>query len=284
MGEEYTGHATAMDAWEKLLWISVCALFATLISIITIVLMGRWPMGYVLPPVSLSPAASAPVAAAPMPVPAPSAVAGPPAGALDVLAELTRPHMTPYVPRTPSQSKTLADALQRAIAYPVFEAFLSRHDPEGLIEAAAWATACQREVMPDSARCNDARLHEPGYADKLLTAAAAAGQPGAIIELAHRYPLMWSTIPLDGGVMLDDAVFVLGSHGDVTALALLRQLCTVPDACRDAPFTRDVLTVMVMRLMRVAIQPSMESRQPGRAEYWQRVTARATQVLTALKL
>lgn len=272
---------TAIDVWETLLWLGVCVLFAVFICAIAAALVGRWPLVHMAPPVSG--VVTAPVAAAAAARPAPS-VASVQAGMLDVLGELPRPHLTPYIPRTPAQSNTLAEALQRAVTYPVFDAVLARHDPEGLIEAAAWAVACQHEVMLEATRCDDARLREAGYADTLLESAAAAGQPGAIIELALRYPLMWSTIPLDGNVTLDDAVLMLGSHGDVTALDLLLQQCMVPDACRDASFTRDVLTVMIMHLARSPGEHPPGETQRGHADYWQRVTLRATQVLKMLKL
>ncbi|KWN80131.1 hypothetical protein WM23_22235 [Burkholderia ubonensis] len=160
------------------------------------------------------------------------------------------------VPGTPDQSRTLTEALQRALKYPAFSALAKRSDPEGRFEAAAWALACtQHSLKDDAIRCEDAYLRDPEYAVNLERAAAGAGQRSAITELALKYKMQWSSIALPDGLTLADHLYAMAAHGDVRALALLAQSCSVPRACSDSIFTRDVLISLAYQFARSA-QPA----------------------------
>lgn len=93
-------------------------------------------------------------------------------------------------------------------------------------------------------RCREPNRHGANYADELLRQAADAGQPGAVLTLATRHPDQWMEIPLRSGAMLGDRVFTLAALGRSGAIALLSQLCAVPDACVDDQLTRNVLALL----------------------------------------
>jgi len=167
---------------------------------------------------------------------------------IDVLAQLESAGRSgTAVQSGPGISNTLSEALQRALSYPDFSALVARSDPEGLAEAAAWADACERGVLSaqeEGLRCGDVKLHGARYADDLLKKAADASQPAAVLTLADRYPDQWLGIPLPSGDMLGDRVFALAARANPAALAMLSQLCSVPDACVNGLLARNVLALL----------------------------------------
>ncbi|MFM0069158.1 hypothetical protein [Paraburkholderia aspalathi] len=199
---------------------------------------------------------------------------------VDVLAQLEAAHATPYVPNSTSQSTSLPEAFQRAMRTPAFDSLAGRTDPEGLFEAAAWAMACLQGEMPDAViRCSDGRLRDPRYAEGMMARAAGAGQPGAILELAMRYPTQWNTISLDSGVMLEDAIYMLARHGDMRALDQLRQWCTAGNHCRDPLLTRNVLMLLMLRVPGDRYRPEDGERDiEGSADDQQRAATRVAEI------
>ncbi|MFC0400872.1 hypothetical protein [Paraburkholderia rhizosphaerae] len=199
---------------------------------------------------------------------------------VDVLEQLAAPRATPWVPAATSQSATLSEAYQRAMEFPVFDSLASRKDPEGLFETAAWADACRQvEVHDATLRCGDSRLRDPAYAETVLARAAGTGQAGAILELAMRYPTSWNTISLGNGVMLDDALYMLAQHGNLRALDLLRQWCTLGNHCKEPTLTRNVLMLLMFRATGVSYQAAdAASGFEGSAADIRRAESRAAQM------
>jgi hypothetical protein len=270
-------------------------LCGALASALTVLAMGRWPYGHsdMLPtplavnrPAARSNVNAAGVSHAGHAVPASAAWA--PAtvplgsGGTDVLAKLTATKAT-VVPRAPEQSNSLAIALTRALQFTTFVSLSDRKDPEGKFEAAAWAMACTQHNMKDDAlRCRDERLRDPNYALTELQEAAGAGQPGAITELAVRYPMQWDTIVLSDGLMLGDHVYAMAAHGDVAGLELIKRFCRVPGACRDAEFSRNVLTALEFQFARNALPPAYIGQLEGTGADRQRAIERATALRRSL--
>ncbi|QRR07567.1 hypothetical protein FPJ27_14810 [Burkholderia sp. MS455] len=249
---------------------------------VTLISMGKWlpwqdfPHDHETLPPSLTNPAVSPSGNSLPPFPQQS----PTRQGADVLAQLDAHHATPFVAPSASQSLTLLDALRRAMTVSVFDTLAHRPDPEGLFETAAWAAACQAGTLPDAAvRCNDSRLQDARYADQMLAQAAGAGQAGAIIELALRYPAQWAAIPLGNGVMLDDAIYSLAQHGDLRALSLIQQACVSPETCQNKQLTRNVLYLLMMRTTgtnAVAVEDGQQLE--GDAQAQQQARARASQI------
>ncbi|KVV41145.1 hypothetical protein WT27_12530 [Burkholderia territorii] len=177
----------------------------------------------------------------------------------------------------------MADALRQALTYSTFSSLTARLDPEGRFEAAAWAAACSERTLPDDAqRCNDAQLRDRQYAQNLLLAAAGSGQPGAVMELAVRHPLQWNAIALPDGTMLSEHLYVMAAHGDIGALELVKQSCFQPPGCRDAEFTRNVLTVLEYQSVRAALPDDYRSYLQGSDAERRRAIEQATQLRKTL--
>jgi hypothetical protein len=241
---------TAISLWSFAGWV-ICG---SVTIAVTLALMGRWPLFAAgsITPVAIHTAAQIPDALANGAVRStPQAINEPHASAhsgVDVLARLeSAGHGGTAVQSGPDISNTLSEALQHALSYPDFSALVTRSDPEGLAEAAAWADACERGALSaqeEGLRCGDVKLHGARYADDLLKKAADAGQPAAVLTLADRYPDQWLGIPLPGGDMLGDRVFALAAHANPAALAMLSQLCSAPNACVDGVLARNVLALL----------------------------------------
>lgn len=244
----------AISLWSFAGWV-ICGCVTIAV---TLALMGRWPLfaaGHPTPVASHATTQIPDVLAAggvtstqrSTPEPSASAHAG-----IDVLARLeSAARSETAVQLGANTSNTLTDALQRALSYPDFSALAARSDPEGLVEAAAWADACERGALSDQEeglRCGDVKLHGERYADDLLKKAADAGQPAAVLALADRYRDQWLEIPLSSGGMLGDRIFTLAARANPAALAMLSQLCAAPDACVNGLLTRNVLALLQLSM------------------------------------
>lgn len=220
-------------------------------------------------------------------------------GALDVLAQLANQHQSLPGVRSSNQSPTLHDALQRAFQYPTFDQVAKRTDPEGLFEAAAWALACRGSIggaagtggtadipagrasrTPDTAdgsrlRCSDARLASPGFGDRKLLEAVAAGQPGAALTWAQLHPTQWMDTALPDGTPFSDRLLAMAAHGDVTALLLWRQYCARPGACTEPVLTRNVLAVLAIERAKGMWPPEGEQSLEGTPKERREAVARA---------
>ena len=246
---------TAISLWSGVGW-AICGCVAIAV---TLVAMGRWPAGGGgMTPVAMPAGTQGSGAVASVRTgaggvqrslaqPASAATNG-----VDVLARLeTAAGSGHAVQSETNTSNTLNEALQRAFSYPDFTALAGRSDPEGLVEAAAWADACAGGMLAAQEqllRCGDAKLHEARYAEDMLKKAADAGQPAAVLALAQRYPAQWLEIPLPGGDMLGDRVFALAARGHPAALAMLSQLCAVEGACVEPQLTRNVLALLQLSI------------------------------------
>ncbi|MFC0697354.1 hypothetical protein [Paraburkholderia humisilvae] len=262
------------------IWLVVAILTGAIVIALTSLLMGWWlPVHHAQSARQTASSDAPPLPAASDQTIQASALSFRPA-TVDVLAQLAAKRVTPWVPALASQSVTLSDALQRAMEIPVFDSLAIRTDPEALFETAAWAEACRHGGMSDAAsRCGDSRLHDPGYADRMLARAAGAGQAGAIIELAMRYPTSWNSISMDNGVMLDDALYMLAQHGNLRALDLLRQWCTTANHCEEPMLTRNVLMLLMFRATSATYESSDATAAfEGDAADRQRAEARAARI------
>ncbi|SDI25040.1 hypothetical protein [Paraburkholderia phenazinium] len=242
--------STAKSLWSFAGWV-ICG---GVTIAVTLALMGHWPLFAAARtmPVAMHATTQVPdvltpggVSAAQRPTVEPAAFAHP---GIDVLARLESAARSSTAAQSgPNTSETLTEALQRALSYPDFSALAARSDPEGLVEAAAWADACERGALSaqdEGLRCGDVKLHGASYADDLLKKAADAGQPAAVLALADRYPDQWLEIPLPSGEMLGDRVFTLAAHAYPAALAMLSQLCSAPEVCANGLLTRNVLALL----------------------------------------
>ncbi|WP_155630699.1 hypothetical protein [Burkholderia territorii] len=268
-------------ALRRMLEAVACGALACLV---TLALIDRWP--FASPQAQTSPNRSddlgAKREAVIEPIRAHIAANQEPANSIDVLAQL-RAARAAFIPRGPSQSDTMADALRQALTYSTFSSLVARLDPEGRFEAAAWATACSERTLPDGAlRCNDAQLRDPQYAHNLLLAAAGAGQPGAVTELAVRHPLQWTAIALPDGTMLSEHLYAMAAHGDIGALEFLKQSCFRPPGCRDAEFTRNVLTALQYQSARAALPEDYVGYLQGSDAERRRAIEQATQLRKTL--
>lgn len=193
-------------------------------------------------PHAVAPPGPAVIEAAPQPL----APAAPPVDALALLIAARRVE----APSANGQSKTMAEAAEKASAYVNFASLAARTDPEGLYQAAVWAWACANASAADaSLRCVDERLREPGFDDSLLLAAAAAGHVAALGEWTRRHPGEWmSQAAPDGRLALRDAVFALASRGSLSALQAMKTWCSGESACVGGARTGDALAVVQIQI------------------------------------
>ncbi|RQR46411.1 hypothetical protein DIE19_35310 [Burkholderia sp. Bp9126] len=229
---------------------------------------------------------------------------------LNVLDRLADQRDTPWKPREAGQSQTLSDALQRAFQYPSFDQLTRRADAEGIFQAAAWALACRGAATAGGTsmsagnaaksqistqtgaqanndaemrlRCSDARFATPGFADRKLLEAVAAGQAGAMMVWMQLHPGQWMDAALPDGTPLSDRLFAMAAHGDATALLLLRQHCSRPGACADAVLTRNVLAVLAVERVKGNWPPNGEQSLEGTPDERRRAVTRAAALRSSL--
>ncbi|RKT98970.1 hypothetical protein C7H84_33985 [Burkholderia sp. Nafp2/4-1b] len=76
--------------------------------------------------------------------------------------------------------------------------------------------------------------------------------------------------------MLADHVYAMAAHGDIAALELIKNACTVPGACSDPVFTRNVLTSLEYQFARDALPAAYVGQLEGADGERQRAIERAT--------
>ncbi|RQR46421.1 hypothetical protein DIE19_35250 [Burkholderia sp. Bp9126] len=237
------------------MWILAAAVCGVLACVATLMATDRWPAHFPSANVTMGRASEGVNVAVPQLGAQRQAAGASPAsngsGGSDAL-ELVNARAA-VAPSMPDQSSTLVEALQRALTYPASSALAKRSDPEGRFAAAAWAIACtQHNLKHNAIRCEDANLRDPHYALNLQRVVSGADPRDAIVELALKYRMRGNSIARPAGLTLADHRYAMAAHGDVRALVWFAQSCSVPGACSDAVFTRDVLISQAYQFARSA--------------------------------